>query len=285
MEFLLYLFAGAAAGALSGLFGVGGGIIIVPILVLLFTQDGFAPAHIMHIALGTSLATIIFTSLSSARSHHKRGNVDWPIFRQMAPLVVVGTLLGSLLAAYMNSQLLKLIFSLFMLGVALQLLISPNGKTASGNTNNDQAKAPQQLAANTRPLINRIAGLLIGVASSLVGIGGGTITVPYLMYCGEQVRRAIGTSAAIGLPIAVAGTVGFVFNGLAATKDSHAVLPAMSLGFIYLPAFAGIALASMLTAPLGTRLAQRLPVISLKRLFALLLIAVGGKMLWSIVSG
>lgn len=274
VEFLLYLIAGALAGVLSGLFGVGGGIIIVPILVVLFTQHGFAPAHIMHIALGTSLATIIFTSLSSARAHHKRGNVDWRMFRQLAPLVVVGTLLGSLLAAQMNSQLLKLIFAFFLLGVALQLLISPTAKSS----------ASPQSAVSSRPWMNRGAGLLIGVASSLVGIGGGTITVPYLIYCGEQVRRAIGTSSAIGLPIAVAGSVGYIVNGMAASQHAHAVLPAMSLGFIYLPAFAGIALASMLTAPLGTSLAQRLPVVTLKRLFAVLLIVVGAKMLWGILA-
>jgi len=273
MEFIFYIVAGAAAGLLSGLFGVGGGIIIVSILTFLFTRAGFPDAHIMHMALGTSLATIVFTSLSSARAHHLKSNVDWGIFRQMAPAVVAGTLLGSLVAAQLHSNWLKWIFSIFMITVALQLLLSPSRKA-------DTTAVP---ARSISPLVNGIAGSLIGIVSSLVGIGGGTVTVPYLIHYHVQVRRAIGTSAALGLPIAAAGTLGFVLNGIFAKHSADIALPAFSAGFVYLPAFAGIAVASMLTAPLGTSLAQRLPISTLKRLFALLLIVVGIKMLWGLM--
>lgn len=272
MEFVFYLIAGACAGLLSGLFGVGGGVIIVSILTFIFTSLHFPDANIMHIALGTSLATIIFTSISSARAHHRKGNVDWRIFWQIAPAVVVGTLLGSLIAALLNTLWLKGIFSAFLIGIAIQMLF---------NSAKKQQSATSQHAPNL--LKNGAMGVVIGIVSSLVGIGGGTLSVPYLNHRYGDIRRAIGTSAAIGLPIAISGTVGFVLTGLSAAHAAEVVLPPYSLGYVYLPAFAGIAATSMFTAPLGTSLAQLLPVATLKRLFALLLFLVGLKMLWSIL--
>lgn len=250
-EFLLYLVAGAFAGLLSGLFGVGGGIVIVPILAFLFIGLHFPETHLMHLALGTSLATIVLTSISSARAHHRKGNVNWPVVRQIAPAVIIGTLLGTLVAAQLHSIWLKLVFALFILVVATQLLLD--------FTPSSHRQLPGRMGIS-------VIGALIGVVSSLVGIGGGTLSVPFLIYCNSDARSAIGTSAAIGLPIATAGTLGYVLTGL---SSPH--LPELSLGFIYLPAFAGIALASIFTAPLGATLAQRLPIHTLKRLFALLL--------------
>jgi len=271
MEFLLYLIAGAFAGLLSGLFGVGGGVIIVSILVFIFTGLKFPEANIMHLALGTSLATIISTSTFSALAHHKNSNVDWPAFRQIAPAVVIGTLLGSLIAAQLHSLWLKAIFSVFLLSIATQLLVTAGKPRQAGHTHQAPGLA-----------LNSCAGLVIGILSSLVGIGGGTLSVPYLSYSHADIRRAIGTSAAIGLPIAIAGTAGYILTGLMAEKAAQTALPALSIGYVYLPAFAGISIASMLTASLGTRIAQRLPTSVLKRLFALLLFIVGIKMLWGI---
>jgi len=272
MEFLFYLIAGACAGLLSGLFGVGGGVIIVSILSFIFTGLQFPEASIMHLALGTSLATIIFTSISSALAHHKKANVDWAVFRQIAPAVVIGTLLGSLIAAQLHSIWLKGIFSAFLISIAIQLLLTSGKK----KTVSHEPKPPN-LAMNS------IAGLLIGIVSSLVGIGGGTLSVPYLTYSRADIRRAIGTSAAIGLPIAIAGTIGFIVTGLMAETSVQSVLPQYSIGYVYLPAFIGISITSIFTAPLGTSIAQRLPTSVLKRLFALLLFFVGIKMLWGIL--
>lgn len=262
MEFLLYFIAGAGAGTLSGLLGVGGGTVIVPILVAIFTSLTFPPQHIMHIALGTSLATIIVTSISSAYAHHKKQNVHWSAVKLIAPGIVIGTLLGAVLASQLDTVILKVIFAVFVLLIATQMVL------------NFTPAAHRQLPGKAGTLG---MGGVIGVLSSLVGIGGGSLSVPFLIYCNFNARYAIGTSSAIGLPIAVAGTLGFVATGLAEGN-----LPAYSLGYVYLPAFAGIALASMLTAPFGAYLAHRLPAPVLKKLFALLLYVVGIKMLWSL---
>jgi uncharacterized membrane protein YfcA len=262
MEYLLYLVGGAIAGLLSGLFGVGGGLIIVPILAVIFSSLQFHEAHVMHMALATSMATIIFTSIASTRAHHRKQHVDWTVARTMTPGVVIGTLFGSLLATHIHSTSLQGIFALFVLLVATQLALdlkpSPHrqlpGKAGTG-----------------------LIGGGIGVISSLVGIGGGTLSVPFLAYCNVAIHRAIGTSAAIGLPIAVSGALGYLIMGWGNTA-----LPPHSLGFIYLPAFAGVALASSFTAPLGATLAQRFSAKRLKRLFAILLYAVGVKMCWGL---
>lgn len=262
MEFLLYMIAGALAGLLSGLFGVGGGLIIVPILGFLFLSLHFPENHVMHLALGTSLATIIITSIASARAHHRINNVRWRVVMQISPGIIIGTLSGTLLAAQLHSDWLKLLFALFTLGVATQLVLDFRP--------NPHRSLPGYPGAS-------LAGSVIGVVSSLVGIGGGTLSVPYLIYCNLDTRLAIGTSAAIGLPIAVSGTIGYIINGL----GIH-TLPPFSLGFVYLPAVVGISLTSIFTAPLGAALAQRLPAKALKQLFALLLYLLGIKMLWGL---
>lgn len=262
MESLLYLLAGALAGLLSGLFGVGGGLIIVPILVALFSLQHFTDAHIMHLALGSSLATIVVTSLASARAHHRCDNVDWAVVGRITPGIVLGTLLGSQLATCLDSDGLKAIFAIFVLAVATQMLLNLRP--------NPHRQLPGSLATS-------FVGGIIGVVSSLVGIGGGTLSVPFLLYCNTAIHRAIGTSAAIGLPIALAGATGYVLAGWGQTN-----LPQYSLGFLYLPAVAGIAIASSLTAPFGVMLAQRFSAKGLKRLFAILLYGIGVKMAWGL---
>jgi len=262
-DFLLYLMTGAFTGLLSGLLGVGGGAVIVPILVIIFTALHFPDAYIMHIALGTSLATIIFTSISSARAHQRKNNVDWQVVRRVALGIVIGTLAGSMLAAKLHSFWLQAIFAVFILFVATQMMLNftPNAKRPS--------PTGKELS---------LVGGFIGVISSLVGIGGGSVTVPYLIYCNFNPRLAIGSSAAVGIPIAITGTIGYIYTGLSITD-----LPKYSLGFIYLPALLGITLASMLTAPLGAALTQKLATGTLKKLFAMVLYIVGFKMLWNLL--
>jgi uncharacterized membrane protein YfcA len=262
MEYLLYFLGGALAGLLSGLFGVGGGLVIVPILALIFGALHFPEAHIMHMALGTSLATIILTSLSSARAHHSKRNVDWNVVRTIAPGIVIGTLLGSLIAAGIHSDWLQVIFACFVLAVATQLIL-------------DLKPHPHRQLPGKAGI--SLMGGVIGIVSSLVGIGGGTLSVPLLTYCNTAIHRAIGTSAAIGLPIAVSGAVGYLITGWSVTE-----VPRYSMGFVYLPAFVGIAIASVFTAPIGAAIAQRFSAKRLKRLFALLLYAIGIKMVWSL---
>ncbi len=259
----IYLVLGLAAGILSGLLGVGGGLVIVPMLVASLSWQNIPDQFIMHLALGTSMATIIFTSVSSFMAHHRRGAVHWPVVRQITPGILVGTFLGSCLATSLSGPLLKAFFIVFLYTVAYQMITS---------------KKPQP----SRQLPGTVGmfgvGNVIGGISSLVGIGGGTLSVPFMMWCNIPVHQAIGTSAAIGFPIALAGTLGYIYNGLN-TLD----LPAYSLGYIYLPALAGIVAASVLTAPLGVRLAHSLPVAKLKRVFAILLLLVATRMLVSLL--
>jgi uncharacterized membrane protein YfcA len=196
-EWLAYSILGAAAGFLAGLLGVGGGLIIVPVLTFIFTGLHFPATHVVHLALGTSLATILFTSISSLRAHHAHGAVNWRIWRGITPGIVTGTLAGSVLAAWLSSAFLKGFFVVFLFYVGTQMLLDI------------QPKASRELPG---PLGLFLAGNVIGAVSSLVGIGGGTLSVPFMTWCNVKLHEAIGTSAAIGLPIAAAGAVGYGVN-------------------------------------------------------------------------
>ncbi len=256
---LTYLGVGAVAGTLAGLFGIGGGLVIVPMMVFTLSRHAVPHEYIMHLALGTSLGTIIFTSVSSSWSHHRRGAVEWATVLRIVPGILVGTLLGSFIVARMSTNFLKVFFAIFLYYAATQMMIDRKPKPSK--------ELPGRLGMF-------FAGDVIGMVSSFVGIGGGTLSVPFMMWCNMPVHRAIGTSAAIGFPIAVTGTLGYVITGLHVTG-----LPRYSLGYEYLPGLAGIVCASVLTAPLGVRLAHSLPVAKLKRAFALLLLVVGTKMM------
>jgi uncharacterized protein len=258
----LYLAVGAISGILAGLLGIGGGLVIVPLLVFCFTRQGMAHEYIMHMALGTSMASIIFTSVSSFRSHHKRGAVHWETVRRIIPGILVGTFLGASIASHLSTNFLKGFFVAFLYYVALQLLFDKKPAASRG--------LPGNLGMFG-------AGNVIGIVSSLVGIGGGTLSVPFMIWCNIAVHHAIGTSAAIGFPIAVSGTLGYVYNGLRISG-----LPQYSAGYVYLPALAGLVCASVLTAPVGVSLAHRLPVSRLKRIFSVLLLVVGTRMLVSL---
>lgn len=256
---LLYLLLGAFAGVLAGLFGVGGGLVIVPVLVFIFQSQEVSGSLIMHLAIGTSLATIVVTSLSSVRAHHRREAVLWPIVGRLTPGIIAGALLGAALADFIPSDSLRLLFGVFELLVAVQLGLAAR-------------------VAPRRPLPGwpgtSLAGVLIGSVSSAIGIGGGTLIVPFLAWCSVSLRHAVAAAAAGGLPLALAGSVGFMMTGW-----HEAQLPAWSSGYVYWPAFAAIATASVLFAPLGARLAHALPVMVLQRTFALFLAALGVRML------
>jgi len=256
MEFLAgYLVLGLAAGFVAGLLGVGGGLIIVPVLAWLLEAQGVTH-NAMHYALGTSLASILFTSVSSLRAHHARGAVDWNTLRRIAPGIVAGALIGAALAARLSPVPLKIFFVAFLFYAALQMWW------------NFKPTPHRQMPGNIGMFG---AGGIIGAVSSWVGIGGGTLSVPFQLWCNVPLHRAIGTSAAIGLPIAAAGAVGYALNGPAVSVPG-------ALGYIHLTALAGIALGSILTAPLGARSAHALPVGKLKRIFALLLLALAIRM-------
>ena len=260
---LMYILVGAIAGVLAGLLGIGGGLVIVPMLVFCFVRQGIPDAVIMHVALGTSLASIMFTSVSSFSAHHKRGAVHWHVVRKIVIGIFTGTFIGSCIAAQLSTRFLKGFFVVFLYYVAFQLLT------------NKKPKPSRQIPGNAAMFG---VGNVIGIVSSLVGIGGGTLSVPFMIWCNMAVHHAIGTSAAIGFPIAIAGTIGYIYNGL-----KTAGLPPHSLGYVYLPALAGIVVTSMLTAPLGVRLAHSLPVDRLKRVFAVLLLVMGTRMLIGIL--
>lgn len=259
---LAYLAVGIVSGFLAGLLGIGGGVIIVAVLTMVFAAQGLPHEHILHLALGTSMATIIFTAIASLRAHHAHGAVRWDLVRDLTPGVIVGTLLGSLIAARIPTRSLAVFFGLFILFVAVQMALNLKPKPG-------------------RELPGRFGvagvGAGIGAISALVAIGGGSLTVPWLSWCNVKVHNAIGTSAAMGLPIALFGTLGYLWNGWGV-----AGLPAGSLGYVFLPALACLLVASMTMAPIGARLAHRLPVPALKRVFALLLILLAAKMLWDV---
>ncbi len=258
-ELPAYLLMGAAAGLIAGLLGVGGGLLIVPALVYLFRAKGFHGDLLMHLAVGTSLASIVATSVSAVRAHHGHKAVQWPLVARLLPGLLVGALLGAVWASVLPTLWLQRVFAGFVLIIGLRMLIS------------------RQLEGHW-PMPGRwgmgLAGSLIGSVSALVGIGGGTLMVPFLNKCRLDMRRAVATSSACGLPIALAGSLGFVITGW-----GQETLPAGSLGYVYMPAAIGIAIISMVFAPIGAWLAHRVPVLALRRGFALLLLLLGINMM------
>ena len=255
MEFLLYLLLGAAAGVLAGLFGVGGGLIIVPVLVYSFQAQGFAPEVLTHMAVGTSLATIVFTSINSIRAHQRRGAVRWEIVRWLTLGILGGSVLGGLTASWLHGDLLQKVIGVFAISMAAQMTFNLQPKASGG--------VPGKAGLG-------VAGTLIGWASAIIGIGGGSLTVPFLSWRSVPMQQAVATSAACGLPIAVASALSFIWLG-----QGEAQLPDWSLGFVYLPAVLGIAATSMFFARFGAQLAHKLSPLLLKRLFALQLLGVG----------
>jgi uncharacterized membrane protein YfcA len=256
---LAYLAIGLAVGFFAGLLGIGGGAVMVPMLVFVFTTQGLPVEHLMHLALGTAMATIMFTSISSMRAHHAHGAVDWSIARAMAPGILAGSFCAALVAGFISRRPLAVMFTGLVFYAATQILFDLRPKEAR--------ELPGRAGLFT-------AGALIGGVSSLLAAGGAFLCIPFLAWCSVPLRRAIGTAAAVGLPIAIAGTLGYVVQGLRAEG-----LPPLSIGYVYLPALALVVVTSMLAAPLGARVAHRVPVKRLRIVFALLLYALAARML------
>lgn len=260
---LTYLLLGMGSGFVAGLFGVGGGLTIVPILLMLFQAQGFPETELMHLALGTAMATIVITSISSMRAHNKLGGVRWDIFRAMAPGLVLGTLVGSLFASRVPTHTMAIVFTGIVYWASLQMLLDIKPK-------------PSRDLPGTAGLVG--VGGLIGGVSSLVAAGGGFLSVPFMVLCNVNIRQAVGTSSALGFPIALAGVVGYIVGGWSIPD-----LPGPNMGFVYLPAFAGVVIATVFMAPVGARLAHRLPVKQLKRAFGVMLALLATKMLWNLI--
>ena len=259
---IIYLLMGLFVGFFAGLLGIGGGLILVTLMVYVFTLQGFPADRMLHLALGTSITSIVFTSISSLRAHRKHGAVRWDILRVTAPGLVVGTLLGTAVADQLKSKYLAVFFVIFVYYSAVQMITNAKPKPTR--------QLPGKAGMTT-------VSVIVGAISSLVGVGGGVMTIPLMSLCNVPMRQTIGTSAALGLPIAVAGTVGFIATGLG--KDH---LPALSLGYVYLPALVGIVIGTFVTVPWGARVAHNMPVTRLAKIFAVILFILATRMLWSL---
>lgn len=254
-----YMATGAVIGFLAGLLGIGGGMTMVPILAALFAAQALTPDHTMHMALATAMAGILFTSSASVREHHRLGGVDWSIVRSLGPAMALGTLMSSYASGWLPQRALAMAFAVIVYGGATQIWFGR------------KPDATRSLPG-TAGLWS--VGVAIGVISGLVSAGGTFLSMPFMLWCGVPMRTAIGTGAALGLPVALMGTLGYVVSGWPVDG-----LPGGSLGFVYLPALGAVVLASMVTAPFGARAAHRMPVATLRRLFALVLYALATRML------
>ena len=261
----MLLALGAVIGFAAGLLGIGGGMLTVPFMMLLFTALKFPAQHIVHMAIATSLATIMFTSISSVRAHHRRGAVLWPVALRLAPGILAGSLAGAWLASALPTHWLALLFALFVGFSATQMLL-------------DRRPQPTRQLPGTAGML--AVGCAIGVASAIVGAGGAFLSVPFMTWCNVRVHNAVATSASLGFPIAAAGTLGYVISGWHLTG----ITPG-AIGYVHVPALVTLAAVSVLTAPLGARVAHSLDTRGLKRVFALLLYLLAGYMLHKAVRG
>jgi uncharacterized membrane protein YfcA len=263
MEWWLgYAAVGAVAGFFAGLLGIGGGAIMVPLLVMLFEAQGLPKAHILHLAVGSGMVSILFTSLSSMRAHAARGAVRWDLAFALTPGILAGGLLGSAITAWISTKVFAALFTIVVFFAATNILID---------------RKPKPTRALPGVLGSMLVGVVISFFSTLAALGGAFLTIPFALYCNVPLLQAIGTAAIVGFPIALAGGVGFIVSGW-----GQSGLPAHSVGYVYLPAVLGITLASVLTAPVGAAIAHRLPTKRLKQVFAALMYVLAAKMLLSL---
>ena len=256
-----YAAAGAVVGFLAGLLGIGGGMTLVPVLAALYVAQSLSAEHTVHMALATAMASIVFTSSASVREHHRHGAVDWTIVRRMVPGMLLGALVSTLATGWIAQRTLALSFAVIVYAGAVQIWI---GRKPSAHA-----------AMPGAPAVFGV-GTVIGAISGLVSAGGTFLTVPFMLYCGVRMHTAIGTGAAIGIPVALVGTLGYILTGW-----STGGLPSWTIGFVYLPALAFLVLGSVVTAPMGARAAHKLPVATLRRVFACLLFVLATKMVWT----
>ena len=260
-DLALFSLLGVSAGILAGMLGIGGGMIIVPGLFYLFSLIHLPDQSLLHMAAGSAMGIMLFTASASTWSHHKRGDVQWHIFRQAVPGIAAGVVIGTLLSSYINEYWLEVIFGVFLLAVSSKILMS-----WSPTFDESEGHEPSGSVAS-------MVGSLIGLKSGILGIGGGALSVPFLLYCGLPMKQASGTSASFTLPIAVTGTLAFA---LLSPSDPYIQ---WSTGYIYWPAIALVAPFTVIGAPIGTMLSHRIPAGLLKRIFAVLILCIGGKML------
>ncbi|MGH8714846.1 MAG: sulfite exporter TauE/SafE family protein [Casimicrobiaceae bacterium] len=258
----IFLAIGGVVGFIAGLLGIGGGMTMIPLLTLIFSHQHFPPEHILHIAVATSLATIVFTSISSVRAHHAHDAVVWPIFWKLGPGILAGSLLGPQIVSGLSTSALSGVFAAFAAFTATRLLHKAKSQ-------------PGRMLPG--PLGMFGVGGALGALSSMVGAGGAFISVPFMTACNVRIHNAVATSAALGLPIAAAGTAGYLIAGL-----RQAGMPPYTVGYINLPALFGIAAASVLAAPAGARMAHRWPVAWLRRAFAALLYCIAAFFFWKV---
>jgi len=254
-----YLILGSCVGFLAGLLGIGGGFVMVPFLAMIFTAKGFDPAQVLHLALGTGMATILFTSASSVSSHHQRKAVNWTVVSGVAPAVMLGTFCGALIAGMLEVRPLTLVFTALVYYSATRMLFDAPPKPSG------RLPGPAGLS---------LAGGTLGLLCSFAAMGGAALAVPYLVRCNVRLHEAIGSAAAIGWPLALAGALGYAVSGW-----SVPALPAHTIGYIYLPALLWIVFASMATAPLGARVAHLTPARKLRKVFAILLFVLATRLL------
>jgi hypothetical protein len=265
IENYLYILTGAFAGFAAGLLGIGGGLIIVPILYFIFSSQQYNQQHLMHMALATSLATIVITSISSTLAHHKKKAVLWRIVFMLAPGICLGAWLGAIFATELETAILKPLFGIFELCVAALMFSQHQSK---------------QHQLSIKPVNAFFGGNIIGSISAIVGIGGGTLTVPFLHWHNINIKNAVATSAACGFPIAVFATASYIISGWDISNEL-AQSPVNVFGYVQLNAFAYISISSFIFAPLGAKVAHKVADINLKRVFSLFLLVLGLKMLIS----
>lgn len=256
---------GGFTGFAAGLLGIGGGMLLTPFLTLILSAQGFPTEHVVHVAIATSLATILFTSISSVRAHHQHGAVLWKVAAAVAPGILVGSLIGAQVASRLPTFWIATIFAGFVSFSAFQML-------------RDRKPKPSRQLPGTAGMLG--AGGAIGAVSAFVGAGGGFISVPFMVWCNVKIHNAVATSAALGFPIAAAGTVGYVISGW--NTPGLPGLP-QTLGFVYLPALVSVAATSVLTAPLGAKVAHSMDTKPLKRIFAWMLFVLAAYMLYKAV--
>lgn len=259
--FGIYLIVGACAGLMAGLFGIGGGVIIIPALAAIFLHHTDIPAElVMQMAVGTSLATVVITAISSVYAHHRHQAVIWPQVWVMVPWLIVGTVLGAAVVSFLPSSFLRLFFAIFLTVLSIHLFFS---------------RTPSSVEKVLSDKVVKIGSIIIGVLSSILGVGGGTLLVPFLMRCKLDILQATGTSVACGFAVSMVASICFMVTGWLSGIHLQ-----YSTGYIYWPAFAGIAVASVLFAPLGAAFAHKLPKEMLKRIFAVFLLMMAADMMF-----
>jgi len=254
-----FISAGVSAGLLSGLLGIGGGTIVVPALAYIFADSVIPKAVVMHMAVGTSLTIMVFTTQASMRAHNRAGNIDWDLYKKLAPAVVLSVIAGTILGDSLSTFVLQIIFGIFLLLVALRMLLAGQARANAG--------LPGKFGLN-------ILGTVIGLKSGLLGIGGGAVSIPFLIYCGVAVRLVVGMAAALSVTIASIGMVSTIITGFNTPN-----LPSYSSGYVYWPAVFCVAIPSMLSAVLGAKISHSLPTRALTRIFGVFLLVVAFDML------